>query len=72
MGEEVLQRKLETTPTWAVAVVCFVMLAISILIEHVLEELGKVIKTTEKVTKICMRKQLLHVIYIVNPLLCDL
>lgn len=39
---KVLQAKLEATPTWAVAVVCFVMLAISILIEHILEELGKV------------------------------
>ncbi|KAG4983978.1 hypothetical protein JHK87_028727 [Glycine soja] len=38
---KVLQAKLEATPTWAVAVVCFVMLAISILIEHILEELGK-------------------------------
>lgn len=58
MGEEVLQRKLETTPTWAVAIVCFVMLAISILIEHIIEELGKVQR---------IRKQLLHVIYAVIP-----
>ncbi|KAG4908087.1 hypothetical protein AAZX31_20G165900 [Glycine max] len=39
-----LQAKLEATSTWAVAVVCFVMLAISILIEHILEELGKWLK----------------------------
>ncbi|BAT94455.1 hypothetical protein VIGAN_08106000 [Vigna angularis var. angularis] len=48
MGEEVLQRKLETTPTWAVAIVCFVMLAISILIEHIIEELGKWLKKKHK------------------------
>ncbi|KAK7379778.1 hypothetical protein VNO78_34297 [Psophocarpus tetragonolobus] len=49
MGEgQVPQRKLEATPTWAVAVVCFVMLAISILIEHVLEELGKKLKKKHK------------------------
>lgn len=40
---EVPQKKLEQTPTWAVAIVCFVMLAISILIEHIIEALGKVL-----------------------------
>ncbi|KAH1230422.1 hypothetical protein AAZX31_10G201000 [Glycine max] len=45
---KVLQAKLEATPTWAVAVVCFVMLAISILIEHILEELGKWLKKKHK------------------------
>ncbi|CAJ1976774.1 unnamed protein product [Sphenostylis stenocarpa] len=50
MAEEVPQRKLETTPTWAIAVVCFVMLAISILIEHILEELGKWLKKKHKKT----------------------
>ncbi|ESW15686.1 hypothetical protein PHAVU_007G093600 [Phaseolus vulgaris] len=46
--EEVLQRKLEATPTWVVAAVCFVMLAISIIIEHVIEELGKWLKKKHK------------------------
>jgi len=50
--EEVLQRKLEATPTWVVAAVCFVMLAISIIIEHVIEELGKVIKTIHASQKV--------------------
>ncbi|XP_051130577.1 MLO-like protein 6 isoform X2 [Andrographis paniculata] len=34
-------RSLEETPTWAVAVVCFVLVAISIIIEHILHLLGK-------------------------------
>lgn len=33
---------LETTPTWAVAVVCFILITISILIEHALHLLAKV------------------------------
>jgi mlo protein len=37
------ERTMEETPTWAVAVVCFVLLAISILIEHIIEAIGKVI-----------------------------
>lgn len=45
---EVLQKKLEQTPTWAVATVCFVMLAISILIEHIIEALGKWLKKKNK------------------------
>ncbi|KAK1571443.1 hypothetical protein Q3G72_017169 [Acer saccharum] len=36
-----LERTLESTPTWAVAVVCFVMLAISIAIEHLIHMIGK-------------------------------
>ncbi|XP_060195303.1 MLO-like protein 12 [Lycium barbarum] len=32
---------LETTPTWAVAVVCFILITISILIEHALHVLAK-------------------------------
>lgn len=36
-------RSLEETPTWAVAVVCFVLVAISIVIEHIIHVLGKVI-----------------------------
>lgn len=41
-GEEVKERTLEETPTWAVAVVCFVLLAISILIEHGIHKVGAV------------------------------
>lgn len=33
---------LEHTPTWAVAVVCFILITVSILIEHVLHLLAKV------------------------------
>ncbi|KAL6569072.1 MLO-like protein 12 [Orobanche gracilis] len=36
MTERVYERTLEETPTWAVAVVCFVLLFISIIIEHIL------------------------------------
>lgn len=39
---KVYERTLEETPTWAVAVVCFVLLAISILIEHIIHAIGKV------------------------------
>ncbi|KAJ8766016.1 hypothetical protein K2173_020532 [Erythroxylum novogranatense] len=35
------KRSLEETPTWAVAAVCFVMLAISIAIEHLIHITGK-------------------------------
>ncbi|KAK7279672.1 hypothetical protein RJT34_24728 [Clitoria ternatea] len=47
-GDQVPQKKLEQTPTWAVAVVCFVILAISILIEHTIEHLGKWLKKKHK------------------------
>jgi mlo protein len=33
---------LEQTPTWAVAVVCFVLVAISIVIEHLIHVVEKV------------------------------
>lgn len=36
-------RSLEETPTWAVSLVCFVLVAISILIEHIIHLIGKVI-----------------------------
>lgn len=35
-------RSLEQTPTWAVAVVCFVLVAISIVIEYIIHLIGKV------------------------------
>ncbi|TKY48504.1 MLO protein 6 [Spatholobus suberectus] len=34
-------RSLEETPTWAVAIVCFVLLSISIFIEHIFHLIGK-------------------------------
>lgn len=36
------ERSLEETSTWAVAVVCFVLVFISILIEHAIHLIGKV------------------------------
>ncbi|KAA8518774.1 hypothetical protein F0562_016452 [Nyssa sinensis] len=39
---------LEETPTWAVAVVCFVLLAISITIEFILHLIGKWLKKKNK------------------------
>ncbi|KAK7270352.1 hypothetical protein RIF29_23430 [Crotalaria pallida] len=42
------QRKLAETPTWAVAAVCFAMLAISIFIEHLIEAIGKWLKKRHK------------------------
>ncbi|XP_039061177.1 MLO-like protein 12 [Hibiscus syriacus] len=41
-------RSLEETPTWAVAVVCFVLLVISIFIEHAIHILGKWFKKRHK------------------------
>jgi len=35
-------RSLTETPTWAVAVVCFVILSISIIIEHIFHIIEKV------------------------------
>lgn len=39
-------RSLEQTPTWAVAAVCFVLILISIIIEHVIHLIGMVIQAT--------------------------
>ncbi|CAN6565776.1 unnamed protein product [Malus baccata var. baccata] len=41
MAELAKERTLEETPTWAVAVVCFVLLAVSIFIEHTIHLIGK-------------------------------
>ncbi|KAL2239461.1 UNVERIFIED_CONTAM: MLO-like protein 2 [Sesamum indicum] len=41
-------RSLEDTPTWAVAVVCFVLVAVSIVIEHVIHLIGKWLKSKHK------------------------
>ncbi|KAI9124694.1 hypothetical protein K1719_004616 [Acacia pycnantha] len=43
------ERTLEETATWAVAVVCFVMLAISIFIEHIIHAIGKWFKKKNKI-----------------------
>ncbi|KAK7380741.1 hypothetical protein VNO78_33258 [Psophocarpus tetragonolobus] len=39
--DKIYERSLEETPTWAFAVVCFMLLAISIIIEHVIHVIGK-------------------------------
>ncbi|KAK6926814.1 Mlo-related protein [Dillenia turbinata] len=41
-------RSLEQTPTWAVAVVCFVLVVISIIIEHILHLIGEWLKKRHK------------------------
>ncbi|KAM1695435.1 hypothetical protein ACFXTI_029511 [Malus domestica] len=41
-------RSLEQTPTWAVAVVCFVLVLISIIIEHIIELIAKWLKKKHK------------------------
>ncbi|KAK4483153.1 hypothetical protein RD792_010333 [Penstemon davidsonii] len=41
-------RSLEQTPTWAVAIVCFVLVAISIFIEHIIHLIGKWLKSKHK------------------------
>ncbi|XP_039024194.1 MLO-like protein 6 [Hibiscus syriacus] len=41
-------RSLEETPTWAVAVVCFVLVVISIVIEHIIHMIGKWLKKKHK------------------------
>ncbi|EEF39797.1 Protein MLO, putative [Ricinus communis] len=41
MAEEVEERTLQTTPTWAVATVCFILIFISITIEQLLHLLAK-------------------------------
>ncbi|XP_059455813.1 MLO-like protein 12 [Corylus avellana] len=42
------ERTMAETPTWAVAVVCFMLLAISIFIEHIIEATGKWLKAKHK------------------------
>lgn len=42
-NEEEVAITLETTPTWAVATVCFFLIAVSILIEYGLHLLAKVL-----------------------------
>ncbi|GMI92312.1 MILDEW RESISTANCE LOCUS O 6 [Hibiscus trionum] len=45
---ETPSRSLEETPTWAVAVVCFVLIVISIIIEHIIHMIGKWLKKKHK------------------------
>lgn len=42
MATQVKERTLEETSTWAVAVVCFVLLFISIVLEHSIHKIGTV------------------------------
>ncbi|KAI9098500.1 hypothetical protein K1719_025125 [Acacia pycnantha] len=48
MAAQVKERTLEETPTWAVAVVCFVLLAVSIAIEHLIQAVGHWFKKRHK------------------------
>ncbi|KAF8397661.1 hypothetical protein HHK36_016582 [Tetracentron sinense] len=48
MAAEKSGRSLEETPTWAVAVVCFVLVAVSILIEHFIHLIGMWLKKKHK------------------------
>ncbi|XWS75132.1 hypothetical protein CRYUN_Cryun01aG0059100 [Craigia yunnanensis] len=48
MADATKERSLEQTPTWAVAVVCFVLVVISIFIEHAIHILGKWFKKRHK------------------------
>ncbi|XP_010547373.1 PREDICTED: MLO-like protein 6 [Tarenaya hassleriana] len=48
MAEQVKERTLEETSTWAVAVVCFVLLLISIVIEHLIHKIGSWFKKKHK------------------------
>ncbi|XVE99339.1 hypothetical protein REPUB_Repub03eG0189800 [Reevesia pubescens] len=48
MADDNKARSLEETPTWAVAVVCFVLVVISIFIEHGIHILGKWFKKRHK------------------------
>ncbi|XP_017648151.1 MLO-like protein 12 isoform X1 [Gossypium arboreum] len=48
MANDYKARSLEETPTWAVAVVCFVLVVISIFIEHAIHIVGKWFKKRHK------------------------
>lgn len=48
MAEELKDRSLTETPTWAVAVVCFVLLAVSIFIEHIIHHIGSWLERRNK------------------------
>lgn len=40
--DDSLERTLEETPTWAVAVVCFLLVVVSLFIEHLIHRVGHV------------------------------
>lgn len=42
MAPAAKERSLEQTPTWAVAVVCFILVLVSIIIEYIIHLIGKV------------------------------
>lgn len=46
MAGPAVGRELPQTPTWAVAVVCLVMILLSLALEHALHKLGHVIRTS--------------------------
>ncbi|WZZ83639.1 hypothetical protein YC2023_104211 [Brassica napus] len=48
MADQVKERTLEETSTWAVAVVCFVLLFISIVLEHSIHKIGSWFKQKHK------------------------
>ncbi|GLT60094.1 hypothetical protein SLA2020_328760 [Shorea laevis] len=48
MAKAEKERTMEETSTWAVAVVCFVLLVISIFIEHIIHAIGKWLKDKHK------------------------
>ncbi|KAF7132593.1 hypothetical protein RHSIM_Rhsim09G0152900 [Rhododendron simsii] len=48
MAEGSEERSLEDTPTWAVAVVCFVLVLVSIVIEHLLHLIGSWLRKRHK------------------------
>ncbi|KAK3038416.1 hypothetical protein RJ639_030582 [Escallonia herrerae] len=48
MSSKGKDRSLEETPTWAVAVVCFVLVAVSIVIEQIIHIIGKWLKKRNK------------------------
>lgn len=50
MGGATGGRSLEETPTWAVAAVCFVLVAISMVIEHLIYLVEQVTKATNVLT----------------------
>lgn len=48
MAPAAKERSLEQTPTWAVAVVCFILVLVSIIIEYIIHLIGKWLKKKNK------------------------
>lgn len=57
MAEETTT-SLERTPTWAVATVCFVLISVSILIEHLLHRLAQVTTLLLNYIGRCMQRKI--------------